>query len=165
MKKIIVAITALMLMAVAAIAAPEPTTTYDPYAKNNGPAGNSGVGHLYMVEKDPMTWDIVEDGAWAKMTYNTRNNKYVANAHMLEPETEYALVHYHVPDSWPFGHVLARSTTDADGNVQFKGEWTVWNDKFWVVKSDDIMGTAGDLVFDTFMAWNPSEYLFEYDVV
>ena len=29
----------------------------------NGPAGRSPIAHLYFYEKDPDTWEIVEDGA------------------------------------------------------------------------------------------------------
>ena len=34
------------------------------------PAGKSNVGHLYLYEKDPDTWEIVEGGAWGKMKCN-----------------------------------------------------------------------------------------------
>ena len=36
----------------------------------NGPAGNSHIGHLYLVEKDPVMWEIIDDGAHGKMKYN-----------------------------------------------------------------------------------------------
>ena len=39
-------------------------------AGKNGPAGKSNVGHLYLYEKDPATWGIVDGGAWGKMKYN-----------------------------------------------------------------------------------------------
>ena len=39
-------------------------------AGKNGPAGKSNIGHLYLYEKNPTDWTIVEGGAWGKMKYN-----------------------------------------------------------------------------------------------
>ena len=36
------------------------------FAGKNGPSGKSNVVHLYLYEKDPVTWEIVEDGTWVK---------------------------------------------------------------------------------------------------
>ena len=58
----------------------------------SGRAGKSMMSHLYLFEKDPETWDIVDDGAWGKMSYDC--DSFVFNGHGLEPEEEYELINY-----------------------------------------------------------------------
>jgi len=49
----------------------------------SGQSGKSNMGHLYLVEKDPDTWDPVVDGRWGKMNYTIENDTLdlVMNAH------------------------------------------------------------------------------------
>ena len=53
-----------------------------------GRAGKSHMAHLVLCEKDPVTWECVEDGAWGKMHYRLSwaQFKFVFNGHSLEPE-------------------------------------------------------------------------------
>lgn len=130
----------------------------------NGPSGNSSVGHLYLFEKDPETWMIVEGGAWGKMRYRVRNGEfdYVFNGHELEPGCEYTLIRY--IDPWPsvgvecYGCAMA----DEDGNVHISGA-APWGDytnvKIWLVLSADV--DCGNQM----IGWNPVEYLFEYNLL
>ena len=72
--------------------------------KPAGPSSSNGLtkgknDHLYLYEKDQETWEIAEDPAWAKMNINTKQGKFVCNAHGLIPEEEYALICYQ--DPWP----------------------------------------------------------------
>ena len=55
-----------------------------------GQAGKSNTAHLYLVEKDADTWEIVEDGAWGKMRYRLASYMfdYVFNGHMLDVDTK-----------------------------------------------------------------------------
>jgi len=142
-----------------------------------GPAGKSNVGHLYLVEKDPVSWEIVEGGAWGKMKYNLSGSTFdfVFNGHGLEAGVDYCLIYY--PDPWPGTDLicLGSATANGGGNVHIAGSndtgdlpaLTDWNHpdnpnssdstiegaKIWLVLCDDVnSGMTG---------WNPGEYLFE----
>ncbi len=131
----------------------------------NGPAGNSHVGHLYLFEKDPETWEIIEDGAWGKLRYKLKNDELdiVFNGHLLEPGYEYTLIRY--IDPWPSTGVMCFGTAMAneEGDVHISGalpwseEYT--NVKLWLVLSEDV--DCGNQM----IGWNPVEYLFEYDLL
>lgn len=132
-------------------------------ADNGLSKGKSGVSHLYLYEKDS-SWDVVDGGAWAKLTFNAKNDKYVFNGHNLAPNLEYTLVNY---GGWPTVAVLGEGVSDKKGNVHIQGTFDVdklliegSNDgaKIWLVPTSDIDGEA-------FTTWNPSSYLFEYDLV
>jgi len=142
----------------------------------NGQAGKSNVAHLYLFEKDPATWQIVEEGAWGKMKYNLAGPEFdfVFNGHELEPNTDYSLIYY--ADGWPGnnpGALIASGTSNEEGNIHLAGSPDLGMDlpdsvdanypdgaKIWLVLSDDYSVT------DTKMtAWNPTEYLFEYALI
>ena len=99
-------------------------------AGKNGPAGKSNVGHLYLSEKDPSTWAIVEDGAWGKMKYNLSGSTFdfVFNGHGLEANTDYSLIYYADFDprftTWGGnnpGALIATGTTNRGGNIHLAG--------------------------------------------
>jgi hypothetical protein len=140
----------------------------------NGPAGRSPIAHLYFYEKDPGTWEIVEDGAWGKMKYNQYGSdfNFVFNGHQLEPGYNYTLIYY--PDPWPGDGLicLGEATADIDGNVHIQGsvdtgDMPAMHDenfdsgaKIWLVLTDDV-----DCIGAGMVGWNPVEYLFEYDLI
>jgi hypothetical protein len=69
-------------------------------------AGKSNIGHLYLEQKNPETWEIVKAGAWGKMTYrlSSRVFRFIfdgndAKGDCLKKEQDYALAYY--PDQWP----------------------------------------------------------------
>jgi hypothetical protein len=140
----------------------------------NGPAGKSHVGHLYLFEKDPVTWQILDGGAHGKMKYNLSGHEFdfVFNGHGLEPDLGYTLIYY--PDPWPGEGLicLGQGTADFDGNVHIKnsvdtGSMPSMSDdnymsgaKIWLVLSNDV-----DCVMQSMIGWNPTEYLFEYDLI
>ncbi len=64
---------------------------------DNGINEKGQVEHLYLFEKDPMTWDIMMYGSWGKMSYNEMKSTFVFNGHMLEEDVEYALIYYPDP--------------------------------------------------------------------
>ena len=135
------------------------------------PAGKSNIAHLYLHEKDPDTWEIVDDGAWGKMKYNLSGSEFdfVFNGHALEPGQDYTLIYY--PDPWPGNGLieLGSGIANDDGDVHIAesvntGDLPAESDdndpdgaKIWLVLSSDC---DGELV-----GWNPTEYLFEYDLI
>ena len=141
-------------------------------AKKDGQAGKSNVAHLHLYEKDPATWDIVEDGAWGKMKYNLEGPEFdfVFNGHGLELNTEYTLIYY--ADPWPGtgGCDIASGTSNEDGDIHLADSVDIGtipvdgddNDeaKIWLVLSDDY--NADD---DKMSGWNPAEYLFENNLI
>ena len=164
------------------------------YAGKNGQSGKSNTGHLYLREKDPSDWSIVEDGAWGKMKYNLEGPEFcfVFNGHGLEPGVDYCLIYY--PDPWPGEGLICLGTgtgTDPDGlaippypggDVHIKGCVNTDGDlpkpydaaplggaKIWLVLCDDV-DCVGDPnatppVMPQMTGWTPSEYLFEDDVI
>jgi len=144
------------------------------YAKNgkSRQAGKSNIGHLYLNEKDPETWEIAEDGAWGKMKYNLAGPEFqfVFNGHDLEPGMEFALIYY--PDPWPGDGLicLGTGTADEDGNVHIMGSADTGDlpaedddnsgAKIWLVLSDDV-----DCENQQMVGWSPTEYLFEHNLI
>jgi len=142
----------------------------------NGQAGKSNIAHLYLFEKDPSTWEIVEDGAWGKMKYNLAGStfNFVFNGHGLEPGQEYTLIYY--PDPWPGSGLicLGNGTANKGGNVHIAGSADTgdlpaeFDDnypegaKIWLVLSSDVQCSDGE---SRMIAWHPTEYLFEYDLI
>lgn len=140
----------------------------------NGPAGRSPIAHLYLYEKDPESWEIVDGGAWGKMKYNQygADFNFVFNGHDLEPGYGYTLIYY--PDPWPGAGLicLGDAIADVGGNVHIQGsvdtgDMPSMNDenfdtgaKIWLVLSDDV-----DCMMAGMIGWNPTEYLFEYDLI
>ena len=137
-----------------------------------GQAGKSNIAHLYLHEKDPDTWEIVEDGAWGKMKYNMSGDEFdfVFNGHGLEPEADYTLIYY--PDPWPgIGLIcLGSGTVNEEGDVHIAEPVEIEslpiegdeNDgaKIWLVLSDDVDCENAQMV-----GWTPTEYLFEEDLI
>jgi hypothetical protein len=139
----------------------------------NGQAGKSNVGHLYLFEKDPVGWSIIDDGAWGKMNYRIAAPKFrfVFNGHGLEPATDYTLIYY--PDPWPGSGAICLGTGPAneDGNVHIAGRTDLNTNlpigvdenqgaKIWLVLKADVDCTASMMI-----GWNPASYLFEDDLI
>ena len=143
-------------------------------AGKNGQAGKSNIAHLYLYEKDPADWNIVEDGAWGKMKYNLSGSTFdfVFNGHELEVGWDYTLIYY--PDPWPGDGLicLGSGTANDDGDVHIMGSVDTGNlpaegdendgAKIWLVLSDDV---DCDSDAKKMIGWNPTEYLFEYDLI
>jgi hypothetical protein len=43
----------------------------------NGSGKKSSDRHLYLYQKDPTTWRVVENGAWGKLSFNESTSKFV----------------------------------------------------------------------------------------
>ncbi len=148
-------------------------------AGGKGKAGNSNTAHMYFFQKDMNTWDIVEDGAWAKMAYNASGSEmdFVFNGHGLMPDGEYTLIYY--PDPWPGAGLicLGDGTANGGGNVHISGSAATgdlpaeWDDNFesgakiWLVASMDVDCEGDDANLPQMIGWAPDEYLFEYDLL
>ena len=145
-------------------------------AGKNGQAGKSNIGHLYLFEKDPVDWSIADDGAWGKMKYNLSGSTFdfVFNGHGLVPGGDYTLIYY--PDPWPGDGLicLGSGTANKGGNVHIAGspdtsDLPIDGDtnnpgaKIWLVLSDDVDCTGH--TWATPWQWNPTEYLFENDLI
>jgi len=155
------------------------TPSFRPYleviAKGKGPsepAGKSNFAHLYLYEKDPATWEIVGGGAWGKMKYNLSGPEFdfVFNGHELEPGEDYTLIYY--PDPWPGTDLiqLGSDIANEEGHVHIAesvntGDLPAEDDqnysdgaKIWLILSSDCDE-------ENMTGWNPTEYLFEYDLI
>ncbi len=159
---ILVVTASLMVVAVAAAGGP------------SGRAGKSPVGQLYLYEKDPNTWEIVEGGAWGKMTYTVEapTFDFAFNGHELESGEDYTLIYY--PDPWPGNGLicLGSATANGGGNVHIQGSVDTGDlpaegddnypdgAKIWLVLSSDVDCDGAQMI-----GWNPTEYLFEYDLI
>lgn len=159
MKKILIAI-GIVAILVCLLAVPV-------VADRNGPAGNSSVGHLYLYEKNPSTWQIVEGGAWGKMTYRLSGESFscVFNGHGLELDVNYSLIKY--TDPWPGTPVvvIASGIANDEGNIHLSGSADLGaygsgfdGYKVWLIVSSHLTG-------DTMSSWHPTRYLFEHDLI
>jgi len=141
--------------------------------------GKSNVAHVLLVKKDA-DWIAMWPGAFGILKYNLAGPefKYLFNGHGLTPKTEYNLIYY--ADPWPGnfpGALIDSGMTNNGGNLHLKGSIDLEMDlpdpadanhpeydpepllagaKIWLVLSSDYDG-------DKMTAWNPYEYLFEYD--
>ena len=139
------------------------------------PAGKSNVAHLYLYQKwcdESEDWPIVDPGAWGKMKYNLSGPEFdfVFNGHGLVEGTEYTLIYY--PDPWPGTGLicLGSGTVNEEGNIHIAESVEIDTDlpieedendgaKIWLVLSEDF-NCDGE-----WSAWNPTEYLFEEDLI
>ena len=142
----------------------------------SGPAGKSNIAHLYLYQKDPTTWEKIEDGAWGKLTYNPAGSKFkfIFNGHRLKPNVEYSLIYYANP--WPGNHpgaLLDSGVSNDEGDLHLGGSVELNMDlpdpgdgnypygaKIWLVPSKDY-----DAANCMMIAWNPAEYLFEEKLI
>jgi len=146
---------------------------------HHGRAGKSNIAFLPLYEKDPMTWEIVEDGAWGVMRYHIKGPlfRFVFVGDGLEPLEEYTLIYY--PDPWPGfeliclgsafagerGHVTIVGSVDT-GNLPTEADGNYPDGaKIWLVRSTDVNCVSSDEDRTRMTAWNPSEYLFEYELI
>jgi len=158
MKKILVGILAIVLLAAFVAAKGKPDHLYL-YEKENY------CDHDFRVE----CWTLVEDGAWGKMMYMT--DKFVFNGHHLTPETEYSLIAYQDPWNGAGSLELGKSYSDEYGDVHIMGELPeelpsfaysygeyggMEGSKVWLVPTADLPDPELG-----FSVWNPEMYLFE----
>lgn len=140
-------------------------------------ASGKSNAELYLYEKDPTDWTIVEDGARGKLRYNLAGDEfeYGFNGHRLEAETNYSLIYYPEPQTdWPWWvKVIDSGTTNNGGNINLAGSVDLGMDltgpidkynpdggaKIWLVLTADINDDS------ELQGWNPTEYLFENNLI
>ena len=133
---------------------------------------------LSLYEKDPVTWDIVPDGASGEIIFGSARPTFCFSlcANGLEGNQDYTLIYY--PDPWPGDGLicLGTSTTDEHGRLRLQVQYTdalnigdmprecddnyPTGAKIWLVLSADV-----DCVNQTMIGWNPTEYLFENNLI
>ena len=145
-------------------------------AGKHGQAGKPNA-ELYLYVKDPSTWKIVQDGAWGKLKYNLSGDRfeYGFNGHGLEANTAYSLIYYPEPQAtWPWGvTVIGDGMTNHGGNINLAGSVDLGMNltgpldpynpqggaKIWLVITADINASS------QLTGWNPTEYLFENNLI
>jgi hypothetical protein len=140
---------------------------------------DTDVAYLLLYEKVPSgEWPIVEDGAWGNLKYNHEGPEfeYEFYGFGLEPGS-YSLIYY--ADPWPGNHLgafIASGSTDVLGDIYLSGTINLDMDlphpnddnyqkvpkgaKIWLVKSADYDADAYSMI-----GWNPTEYLFENNLI
>src|SRR3989338_7080590 len=124
------------------------------------------------LENKDTAWNIVNDGRYGSLSFVTAKATfdYDLMVRGMNANTGYSLIYY--PDPWPGagGFNLCSFTTDNDGSANTSGDVDLNADlpiatdangegaKLWVVLSSDWSG--GQMT-----GWNPSEYLFEENLV
>jgi hypothetical protein len=126
-------------------------------------ANNGKSNHLNLVAKNPSDWTVVP-GMSGKLNYGT--NAFVFNGQGLTVGTDYSLISYKEP--WPGTDsvLLGTGVADAYGDVHIMGAMTTvcnaYGDstgaKIWLVPTGDMSGGS-------FIAWNPTQYLFESNLI
>ena len=150
-------------------------------------------GSIKLLEKDS-NWDIVDGGAYGKLSYSSYlqsdwypcmeyrgrtvsckryiwKDKLSLKAYKLEPKTKYTLVYYgdeEHNDVYPYVTCLKTKKSNRRGKLFFRTSFDRMNEfitddkeqKFWLVKKSDVNCNKGEL-----KSWNPSEYLFENNVI
>ena len=140
----------------------------------HGQAGKSNIAHLYLYEKDPISWNITENGSWGKMKYELSGETFdfVFNGHNLTPFENYTLIYY--PNPWPGDGLicLGSDMVCEEGNVHIAekvntGSLPLKSDenfgkgaKIWLVLSSDV-----DCDLQKMIGWTPESYLFEYELI
>jgi len=144
------------------------------WVTTSGNAVNN-LGHLYLYQKTPTdpSWPIVQGGAWGKMEYNLSGPTFdfVFNGHNLLGSANYTLIYY--PDPWPGTGLICLGTGTANKgkNVHIAGSLFTGNlpatydtnkggAKIWLVKSRNV-----DCINYKMIGWNPTEYLFENNLI
>jgi len=144
----------------------------------HGPCGQvpkPNVAHLYLYEKNPSTWEIIQGGAWGEMQYISAGPTFdfVFDGKKLNPGKNYSLIYY--PDPWPGTGLicLAAGTANRRGNIHVADSVELNSDlpiaadqnspagaKIWLVLSRDVDCEAQQMI-----GWNPTEYLFENNLI
>jgi len=139
-----------------------------------GPEG--AMVTVILDNKDPITWETIEDNRSGQLTYNTSGSTfdYSLIAAGLNASTEYSLIYY--ADSWPGnnpGALIGTHITDGSGAISALGQSVNLNmdlpdqlddnypagAKVWLVPSSNYNG------IDSLIVWNPETYLFETKLI
>ena len=80
---------------------------------------------LFLYQKDPTNWSIVQNGSWGMMTYDLRNSPnspFTFDGYNLLPNKDYTLIYNNksnsTNDSWTY---IAKNISDNNGYIDLKG--------------------------------------------
>lgn len=130
------------------------------------------VQYIKLWEKDPVTWMIVPNGAYGEAWVSQDYHQVIFRGYKLNPETAYTLLSYHEPWSGFGSIIIGTGYTNRGGGLQIVGAvaslvYNVYTTgeyagqtgaKIWLVLSSDFQNGK-------FVAWNPTEYLFETHLI
>ena len=132
--------------------------------------GGSTKVKMKLVQKDPTTWNPVPGGMEGDLLMMFKKRVWFKSRN-LQPRTEYTLIYYGYDghnDEWPWATCIKSGKSDFGGRIQLFNK-NFWyqdfiddgiNQKIWLVKSSDV-----DCVIHKMTAWNPTEYLFEWNTI
>lgn len=154
------------------------TATFDMEFYAEQVNGTGPQSDTLFLDNKTANWDpIIGDGMWGVLKWAgdglTFDFSTTLEAHGLAASTSYSLIYY--ADPWPGnnpGALLGTGTSDASGDLSISGSPDLGIDlpdpadanypggaKIWLVLSSDYDG-AGNMT-----DWNPSDYLFEYNLI
>ena len=135
------------------------------------------------LENKDAAWNVILDATCGYLRYNKEGPtfKYRFKGQGLDPNTGYSLIYYgdkpnrfvNWGGNYP-GALIASGTTNAIGKIHLNGDVELNMDlpspcdiniaeggaKIWLVLSSDV-----DCEGQSMIGWNPTEYLFEYDLI
>jgi hypothetical protein len=135
---------------------------YAEQVNGNGPiSGGAGPQTLLLENKVEGVWDPLNgDGTWGVLKWagdgNTFDFSATLEAHGLTPSTSYSLIYY--ADGWP-GNISANPNLGIDMPDPADANHPT-GAKIWLVLSSDYDSGSKSMT-----AWNPNEYLFEYNLI
>lgn len=138
--------------------------------------------NINLVQKNPADWTKVKNGASGDFWVGPFEQKFTFSAKGLVKNTEYTLISYAEPYPGTGSKVIGQATSNNKGVVKINGKFSntdsvVYNiyapdaagdykdtvgAKIWLVKTADLSITGGTA---SFIAWNPTTYLFEMSLV
>jgi hypothetical protein len=129
---------------------------------------------IKLVYKDPSSWEIVNPEYFVRLKHNEVGSTFdfSIKGTVKDSEKDYTLIFY--PDPWPGNGLICLGdvTSDVDGKVNFSdsldtGDLPATYDenypegaKIWLVSRDDV-----DCSSNKMLHWNPTEYLYESDLI
>jgi hypothetical protein len=144
-------------------------------------------------DKQNGPWPIFLKGARGEMDYNLLGDKFKFSfkGEKLQANTNYTLIYY--PDQWPGAGLICldNGVTNDAGKIKMDGKVAITDDsgipsglpvkydknfnpvspsgaagaKIWLVSSDDVTCTGATRMDAKMVAWNPTEYLFEDNLI
>jgi hypothetical protein len=137
---------------------------------------------INLIQKNPADWTKIKDGASGDFWVGPFEQKFTFAARGLEKNTPYTLLSYAEPYPGTGSKVIGQATSNSKGVLKLKGDFsntgsvmyniygpTAAGDykdtvgaKIWLVKTSDLSVSGG---VASFIAWNPTTYLFETSLI
>ncbi|MFC1615457.1 TasA family protein [Patescibacteria group bacterium] len=144
--------------------------------QTNAPHPENTLATLKLDNKDPQTWDPINDSKVGYLTYNTAGATfdYTFTGQGLVAGTEYSLIYY--ADGYPGnnpGALIGTMITDGSGNVNASGSTELGMNlphssdanypdgaKIWLVPSTGYAESTNSVT-----PWAPADYLYEMNLI